>query len=213
MIKVYSILALLVMLTAVSSAADWLEGGSVGRGNYGEIGQHFTDPIFYSTSSSHYTSSDPAIRQMEESMDRYSSRYASLGSATAKSTIGKSTIDRSTIGKSAAYANAVGKQPINAAGSWHLELSDGTSMDLDLHQSGARVFGLGSMASTTAVQWAVASGDVTGNSLSLEVVPASGMMLYAISLDISRLHLPGSYTVFSAAAAQSSGNVKAIRVA
>lgn len=212
MIKIYSILALLVMLTAVSNAADWLEGGSVGRGDYGDIRQHFTDPIFYSTSS-HYTSSDPAIRQMEESMDRYSSRYASLGSTTAKSTIGKSTIDRSTIGKSAVSASTVGKQPVNAAGSWHLDLSDGTSMDLDLHQSGSRVFGLGSITSTTAVQWAVASGDVTGNSFSLEVVPASGTMLYAISLDTSRLHLPGSYTAFRADAAQSSGNVKAIRVA
>ncbi len=141
-------------------------------------------------------------------MDRYSSRYASLGSTKAKSTIGKSTI-----GKSAASVGAAGKQPVNAAGSWHLELSDGTSMDLDLHQSGARVFGVGSMTSSTAVQWAVASGDVTGNSLSLEVVPASGTTLYAISLDVSRLHLPGSYTVFSAAAAQSSGNVKASRVA
>lgn len=200
------------MLTAASCAADWLEGGSVGRGDYGEIRQHFTDPIFYSTSSSHYTSSDPAIRQMEESMDRYSSRYASLGSTKAKSTIGKSTIDKSTIGKSAVSASAIGKQPVNAAGSWHLELSDGTSMDLDLHQSGARVFGVGGMTSSTAVQWAVASGDVTGNSLSLEVVPASGTTLYAISLDTSRLHLPGSYTAFRAAAAQSSGNVKASRV-
>jgi hypothetical protein len=206
-IKVYSILALLAMLAAVSCAADWLEGGSVGRGDYGEIGQHFTDPIFYSTSSSYYTSSDPAIRQMEESMDRYSSRYASLGSTTAKSTIGKSAIS-----KPAASAITAGKQSVNAAGSWHLELSDGTSIDMDLHQSGARVFGIGSMTSFTAVQWAVASGDVTGNSLSLEVVPASGTMLYAISLDTSRLHLPGSYTVFRADAAQSSGNVKASRV-
>ncbi len=201
------------MLTAVPCAADWLEGGSVGRGDYGEIRQHFTDSIFYPSGSSHYTSSDPAIRQMEESMDRYSSRYASIGSATAKSTIGKSTIDKSTIGKSTASASAAGMQPVNKAGSWHLDLSDGTSMDLDLHQSGARVFGIGSMTSYTAVQWAVASGDVIGNSLSLEVVPASGTMLYAISLDVSRLHLPGSYTVFSAVAAQSSGNVKASRVA
>jgi hypothetical protein len=206
-IKVYSILALLVILTAVSSAGDWLEGGNVGRGSYSEIRQHFTDPIFYSASSN-YVSSDPAIRQMEESMDRYSNRYASLGSTNAKS-----TMDKSTIGRSSASASAVGKQPLNAAGNWHLELSDGTSMDLGLHQSGSRVFGVGSMTTSNAVQWAVASGDITGSGLNLEVVPASGTTLYAISLDVSRLHLPGSYTVFNAAAAQNSGNVVASRIA
>ncbi len=209
MIKVYRILALLAVFTAVSSAADWLEGGSVGRGNYGDIRQHFTDPIFYS-SSSQYTSSDPAIRQMEESMDRYgsgyssgySNRYASLGATAAKSKIGKTT---------SSSVNAIGNQPLNAAGGWHMELSEGTSIDLDLHQSGSRVFGIGSMTSYTSTQWAMASGEVTGSSLRLDIIPASGTELYAISLDISRLHLPGSYTVFRANAAQSSGNVKANR--
>lgn len=210
MIKAFSILALLVMLAAVSNAADWLEGGSVGRGNYGETRQYFTDPIFYSTSS--YTSSDPAIRQMEESMDRYSSRYASLGSTTAKSMTTKSTTAKSTIGKSSAYTSITSNQPVNAAGSWHLELSDGTSVDLDLHQSSSRVFGLGSMTSSNAVQWAIASGEVVGGSLSLNIVPASGTTLYTISLDMGRLHLPGSYTVFRAAATQTSGNVKAMRM-
>ncbi len=212
MIKAFSILALLVVLTAASGAADWLEGGSVGRANYGETRQYFTDPIFYSTGGS-YVSSDPAIRQMEESMDRYSSRYAPLGSMTSKSMTTKSTTAKSTVGKSSASASTAIMQPVNAAGSWHLELSDSTSVDLDLHQSGSRVFGLGSMTSSSAVQWAVASGEVMGGSLSLEVVPASGTTLYAISLDMSRLHLPGSYTVFRAAAAQSSGNVKARRMA
>jgi hypothetical protein len=199
-IKSYSVLALLATLIAISSAGDWLEGGYVGQGSYSDTRQHFTDPIFYS-SGSQYTSSDPAIRQMEESMDRYSSRYASLGSSTSKSTIGKSTSTSTAAG-----------QPVNLAGSWHLELSDGTFMDLDLSQSGTRVFGLGSMTSAVSAQWAVASGEITSRSLSLDVVPASGMELYVISMDISRLHLPGSYTVFKANAAQISGNVMANRV-
>jgi hypothetical protein len=201
MIKVYCILALLAMLTSMSSAADWLEGGSVGRGDYSEVRQYFTDPIFYS-SGTHATSSDPAIRQMEESMDRYSSRYATLGSLAAKSKTVKAT---------SGSFGAVSNQQLNAAGGWHMELSDGKFIDLDLHQSGSRVFGVGSVTSSTLTQWAVASGDVTGSSLILDIVPANGMELYTISLDISRLHLPGSYTVFRANAAQSSGNVKANR--
>lgn len=205
MIKAYGVLALLAALIAVSSAGDWLEGGYVGQGSTSDIKKHFTDPIFYS-SGGHYTSSDPAIRQMEESMDRYSSRYASLGSSTSKSTVGKAT---STSTSKATSVSTVGRQVVNAAGSWHLELSDGTFLDLDLSQSGARVFGLGSMTSAVTSQWAVASGEVIGSSLRLEVVPASGMELYAISIDISRLPLPGSYTVFRANAVQISGNVVA----
>lgn len=203
MIKVYGIIALIAMLVAVSNAADWLEGGSVGRGNYGEVRQHFTDPIFYS-SSSQYTSSDPAIRQMEESMDRYSSRFGYIGSQTSRTKTGKAI-------SSSADTSTTGNQPLNAAGGWHIELSEGTSIDLNLHQSGARIFGIGSMASSTSTQWAMASGALTGGSLSLDIVPASGMELYAISLDVSRLHMPGSYTVFRANAAQRSGNVKANR--
>lgn len=209
MIKAYSVLAVLAALTAISSAGDWLEGGYVGQGNYGDTRQHFTDPIFYS-SGSQYTSSDPAIRQMEESMDRYSSRYATLGSSTSKSTF------QSTIGKgksaSASSATAAFGQPISAAGNWHLELSDGSLLDLDLSQSGAKIFGRGIVTSKISSQWAVASGEVTGSSLNLEVVPASGLELYAISMDISRLHLPGSYTAFGANAAPITGNVMASRV-
>lgn len=204
MIKVYGILALLAMFVAVSSAADWLEGGSVGRGNYGEVGQHFTDPIFYS-SDSQYTSSDPAIRQMVESMDRYSSRYGYIGSQTSRSNARKATSGSADTGTTI-------NQPLNAAGGWHIELSEGISIDLNLHQSGARVFGIGSMSSSTSTQWAMASGALTGSSLSLDIVPASGIELYAISLDIGRLHMPGSYTVFRASAAQRSGNVKANRM-
>ncbi len=203
MIKVYGILAILALLVSVSSATDWLEGGSVGRGNYGEVRQHFTDPIFYS-SGSQYTSSDPAIRQMEESMDRYSGHYASLGSQTSRTKIGKAT-------SVSAGASTTGNQPLNAAGGWHMELSEGISIDLNLHQSGARIFGIGSMTSSTSTQWAMASGDLTGSSLSLDIVPASGVELYAISLDVSRMHMPGSYTVFRSSAVQRSGNVKANR--
>lgn len=205
MIKAFSTLALLSALMAVSSAGDWLEGGYVGKGSYGDVRQYFTDPIFYS-SGSHVTSSDPAIRQMEASMDRYSSRYASLGSSNTKSTIGKSASDRS------AYAGIAGNQAVNAAGGWRLELSDGTLVDLDLSQSGARVFGPGSMKSASSSAWAVASGEVVGTVLSLDIVPAGGKELYAVSIDISRLHLPGSYTAFRAGAGQLTGNVMASRI-
>jgi hypothetical protein len=144
---------------------------------------------------------------MEESMDRYSTRYATLGSSPSKSTF-RSTIGQ---GKSAPVSTAA-SQPINVAGSWHLEFSDGSILDLDLSQSGVKIFGRGSLTSKTSSQWAVASGEATGSNLDLEVVPAGGVELYAISMDISRLHLPGSYTVFRANSLPLSGNVMASRV-
>jgi hypothetical protein len=47
MMKSFAAMALLAMLMAVSYGSDWLEGGSVGQGNTGEIKQYFTDPIFF----------------------------------------------------------------------------------------------------------------------------------------------------------------------
>jgi hypothetical protein len=213
--KVYGVLAVTVLvimaaLIAISCASDWLEGGYVGQGSYSDIRQHFTDPIFYS-SGNHYASSDPAIRQMEESMDRYSSRYAYLGSSASKSGP-QSTIGKSNSASISPSTGAVGMRQDDAAGSWHLELSDGAIIDLDLFQSGARVFGPGSMASTVSSQWAMASGDITASILRLDVIPASGMELYSISVDISRLHIPGSYTLFKTSGMPLSGNLMARRI-
>jgi hypothetical protein len=57
-IKSCAVLILLSTLIAVSHGSDWLEGGYVGSGNYGEVRQYFTDPIFNTkvpvTSSSAY---------------------------------------------------------------------------------------------------------------------------------------------------------------
>ncbi len=47
MIKSCAAIILLSALIAVSYGSDWLEGGYVGSGNYGEARQYFTDPIFH----------------------------------------------------------------------------------------------------------------------------------------------------------------------
>jgi hypothetical protein len=38
---------ILVAFSMTAIAQDWLEGGYVGSADYGEMGQYFTDPIFY----------------------------------------------------------------------------------------------------------------------------------------------------------------------
>lgn len=202
MIKAYGILALSAILIIVSHGQDYLGGGYVGSGDYGDAGQYFADPIFYSPSS-HYVSADPAVREMQESLDR-PRQSSALGSTVARSTAGKTV----TAGKT-----TTGMAPADAAGSWYLELSEGRSIDLDLYQSGARVFGRGSLASGMTAQVVIASGDLVGSSMILDVVPESGNVLYAISLDVNRLYLGASYTIFREGADPRSGTVKASRIA
>jgi hypothetical protein len=194
-IKTFGVLVLLAMLAMSANASDWLEGGYVGSGNYGEIRQHFTDPIFYSNAGS-YVSSDPAVRQMQESMER-TSRLVPLGSMASRT-------------KSSSVA--VSTTPASIAGGWRFTLSEGRTVDMQLYQSGARIFGRGSITSGLGSQWVTASGEITGNSLILDLIPESGTEIYAISVDISRLHLPGSYTLFRSNAVPASGTLMASRI-
>jgi len=187
-IKTYGAIGLLTVLIAVSSASDWLDGGYVRSGDHGDIGQYFTDPIF-SVPGSQYVSPDPAVRAMQESLDKLN---PSPGSATARL--------------------ATSSLLINAAGRWHLELSEGKEIDLYLYQSGSRIFGSGSIAYGQAAQGATASGSISGSSMILDVVPGSGTELYSISLDISRLHLASAYSVFRPKAATESGTLSATRM-
>ncbi|VVB62799.1 Uncharacterised protein [uncultured archaeon] len=194
MIKACVVLAFLTILIAVSQGQDYLDGGYVGSGN-GEIDQYFVDPIF-SSSSGHYLSSDPAVRGMQESIDmpRYSATYGAVTKrATGKITPGITTA--------------------NAAGSWHMELSDGIAIDLILHQSGTVIFGQGSVTSGTISQWAASNGAISGNNLRLAVVPASGTVLYVVSLDIARPSLGGSFNALEADGQAKSGAARGNRIA
>lgn len=161
-------------------------------GGNSEIGQYFTDPIF-SSPGGRYLSSDPATREMQESMDR----PISLGSVVARPATSKATFSIQTA---------------DAAGRWSMSLSDGRSIYLELYQSGSRIFGRGSMTTGQKTQGALASGSISGSTMILDVVPESGMELYSISLDISRLHLSSSYNVFRYGGQTGSGTVRASRV-
>ena len=177
-------LAFLTILIAGSHGQDYLDGGYVGSGDNGEIGQYFTDPIFSSPVGGHYASAVPT---------RHS---ATVGAAVAKQAVSKVTPSTTTA---------------NAAGSWHFELSDGMSIDLILHQSGTVIFGQGIVTSATTSQWAASNGVISGNSLRLAVVPASGTALYLVSLDIVRPSLGGSFTAFKDDGQTRSGAAKANR--
>lgn len=179
MIKAWGILILLIILLTASSGEEWLDGGYVSSGGSSEMAQYFTDPIFTSPAGS-YLSSDPALREMQVSLDR----PLSAGSVASKPV--------------ASRKSATTTQTTSAAGRWSLSLSEGKSIYLELYQSGSRIFGRGSMTQGQTTYGALASGSVSGSGVVMDVVPESGTELYSINFDMSRLHLSSAYTVYRA---------------
>ena len=204
MIKISGFLCLLLVLVLPSGAQDFLDGGYISSGDNVDMGQYFTDPIFRSPSSS-YVSPDPAVRGMQESLDR---PVASIGSTVPRTKTGIYTGKTGiSTGKTVAKTSLIG-----AAGRWNMQLSDGRSIYLELYQSGARFFGRGSITLGTTTQGALASGSVSGNKMTMDLVPASGTELYSISIDISRLNLASKYTIYKSGAQPGYGTLQATRL-
>lgn len=179
-------------------------------GYSGDMGQYFADPIFRSPSGS-YVSPDPAVKGMQESLDR---PIAPLGSSVSKTAKGISTgspVRRSTTGISTGKTVAM-TSSAGAAGRWSIQLSDGRSVYLQLYQSGSKFFGRGSTTLDKTTQGALASGSVSGNKMTVDLVPESGTELYSISLDISRLNMTSKYTVYRYGAQPGYGTAQASRL-
>ena len=160
---------------------------------------------------------DPAIRSMETSMDTPSHPLVTdpaIGSMeTSMNTLSNPIVTDPAIRSMLISMNMtqyLGNVPAETiAGNWKLNLSAGTYIDLALLQSGAAVFGKGKMAIGSVSQGVSASGSVSGNGLHLEVVPESGIELYAISVDISSAPFEGNYVVFLADSEAQTGTLKA----
>ena len=221
MIKAYSIFVVSSFLLIAAGSADWLEGGYVGSGASSEMSSYFTDPIFTSPAGS-YLSPDPALREMQISLDRpitvgrshlssdpalremqvSMDRPLTLGSVVSRPATGKKTATTTT-------------QTTTAAGRWSLALSEGKTIYLELYQSGPRIFGRGNMTQGETTYGALASGTISGAAVAMDVVPQTGTELYSMIFDLNKLHLPSAYAVYRAGAqgAQpATGTAKAIRM-
>lgn len=190
-IKDLGIFVAAVLMVAVPCQADWLEGGYVSSGN-SDIGKYFTDPIFRSTGSS-YVSSDPAVREMQQSLDR----PLSLGSVVSRPSSKK---------------GSTGLDMAGVTGRWSLVLSRGQSIYLELFQSGSKVFGRGSIVKGAAAQDALASGTVSAGRMSLDVVSEDGRELYSFSVDLRKLNLRSSYSEYGWGIKSVSGTAKVSRL-
>ncbi len=137
---------------------------------------------------------DPVARQIEMSMDLPASS-GTIGSDGA--------MQNTSLPATKATARSI-------TGSWQMDLASGEYINLTLSQSENMVFGRGSVTSGATSQWATASGSVSGSILWLNVVPADGARLYALSLDLSGQTPAKTYRIFSAGASTSSGTVKKV---
>jgi hypothetical protein len=156
-------------------------------------------------SNPHYTTTDPAIREMLIGIDMpRTTGNSSFASTTADPAIREMLISMDM----PRYAGNVPVESI--AGTWRLSLSDGERIELALRQSGSAIFGKGNISNSTFSQEAFASGSVSGSSLNLEVVPESATELYAISVDISSLPYQGTYVVFLADSGLQTGTIIAV---
>lgn len=152
---------------------------------------------------------DPAIQEMSMAIDmpRSTGGSSSFTSMTADPAIREMLISMNM----PRYAGSIPVETI--AGSWLLNLSSGEYIDLELQQSGAAIFGKGTLTNSTFAQAAFASGSVTGSSLNLEVLPESVTKLYAISIDISSLPYKGTYVMFMSDSGLQTGTLMANKIA
>jgi hypothetical protein len=183
----FAALMLFGMLIAASCSQEWPDAGD-GTGGYGEVEQHFTDTILDSAEEDAATD---ATAQRGNTTDEQSEASRSVKPAAELRSTTPSTV------------------PASAAGSWRLELTDGTSLDLVLHQSGSAVFGNGSVTKGSNIQAATAGGAISGPILNLDVIPVTGEELYTISLDFTALPSTGTYNLFRIGSAPISGIAKA----
>ena len=165
----------------------------------------------------HYMSTDPAIREMEISMNMPGSPV-STDPAIRNMLISMNTqvtpivTDPGLRGMliSMNMSRYLGNVPSETvAGKWQLNLSDGTNIELTLERSDSALFGKGQITAGTISQEAYASGSVSENGMYLEVVPESGMGLYIISVDISGPPFEGNYVAFIAGSEPQPGTLKA----
>lgn len=211
-------LILLSLMIIVSSGQDWLGGGYVGRSNNNEVSQYFADPLFYSSGNSRYLSDDPAVRQMQESLEYpINRRYLSDDPAIRQMQLSIEWPRRFQASESSLAEPAWGYGLANARlenveGRWQLISTDDIFMDLTLYQSQNDVFGQGVITSGRETQWATVSGSIYGRNMELEITPADNNRLYTISLDVSRWPFYGTYTVYMIGASPRSGTFKANRL-
>ena len=106
-------------------------------------------------------------------------------------------------------ANAVNSAHINVTGDWLLNLYGASleQMELYLFQKGDAILGQGAIIRGEGRQNATASGSISGDEMSLVVVPAGALDMYQLNLSVSTLG-KGSYTAYMTNGSSRSGELE-----
>jgi len=196
------ILILLIICMSACNGKDWLDRGYVGRGDYGETGRYFNDPLFYPQGNDPYAITDPAVWNMLISLDM--PRESIPGPTDPAIIQMEASLDlpRSygTTGSTASISNrnyySTGYNPANIAGRMQIILSDGTVMDFLLYQNQNSISGQGSVNLGGKILWATARGYVYDSNLHIDVIPMNSAVQYTILIDTARGDMPGRYTIY-----------------
>jgi hypothetical protein len=110
-------------------------------------------------------------------------------------------------------ASSTQARPTSVAGAWSLEIDAGTPIyaNVTLVQSEDAVFGKGKIMDGNDTQMAVASGNIKGDLLNLDLVSPERLRLYRLSLTISGNSATGSNAAFSTSESPSTGPAKGLR--
>jgi hypothetical protein len=105
-------------------------------------------------------------------------------------------------------AEAVNSAHINVTGDWLLNLYGASleQMELYLFQKGDAILGQGAIIRGEGRQNATASGSISGDEMSLVVVPAGALDMYQLNLSVSTLG-KGSYTAYMTNGSSRSGEL------
>lgn len=118
--------------------------------------------------------------------------------------------------ETAPVENVTSTQPAAIFGSWSLELNDGTPhlANFTIFQDADAVYGTGTidLDAGNAVT-ATASGTVTGQEMSLDIVSVAKVSLYRIYMTVSGDSATGNYVAFSPGEASIRGSAKGVRAA
>lgn len=100
------------------------------------------------------------------------------------------------------------EQDVNVTGVWSLDLSGRSAghIDLNMVQNKDAIMGNGIMTGDNGTQKITASGTLTGNGLSLTVMPVGSLDLYRLDLSLDS-ETTGTYTAYSADGNSWSGGV------
>jgi len=185
--------------------------------------------VFSQVGDTRFPATPQAARQLEQSLSETSSAPLTQHLSSGESASPKDSRDLNAAesADTAAASNASTEVPAaeptstsesapatasgqEIAGKWSLKLSDAQA-DLTLYQNQGAVIGIGTAQEGNATRHVTASGSLSGDKLSLDLVFFESVELYKLSLTQNVDSLSGGYVAYPSSGSTWTGNAEGIR--